>query len=344
MNVLLSIFAIFLMIVLHELGHFIAGKICKIPVYEFAIGMGPKICSFKRKETTYSLRLFPIGGYCAFDDIEQVESSKSGIMDYALDKLSPLKRIFICAAGPFMNIFTAFIIAFIIFINAGTAIVTTEVASVNENSPVYSILQEGDIITEINNIDIKDNQEQLVKEINKNGNNEIELKYIRENKEEIIKFKPYFNEQENRYMIGVTQKIEYRGETFFNSLTGALKQTWYYISTVYQGLFYLITGKYSLNEASGIVGTVSTMSEYANQKNFFIFLEIAAFISANLGVMNLLPIPALDGSKMISSIYEMITKKNINKKIVEKATIISFACLLIFSFVMIFIDVFRIIT
>lgn len=344
MQVFIAILAIALMIVIHEWGHFIAGRICKVPVYEFSVGMGPLIHQWHgKRETVYSLRWIPLGGFCSFDKLEDLNNSaENGVTDAALDKLPIHQRIFICAMGPIMNVVFAFILILGISIFAGETITTTRVLQFTENSPAAQYLQVNDYIYSINDVVVY-NQDILTETINKQMQNSDSLKVTVLRGEEYLTYDiaPTFDETTNLYYLGIYQAADYASAPIGEAIPRAFKNTGNYITSVYTSLGGLITGKYKVNEMSGIVGTVAFMGDFVTQSTLVPFISLCALISVNLGVMNLLPIPALDGSKILFALIELIRKKPINKDFEIKLTMIGFTLLILLSVILIISDVFK---
>ena len=325
MSTLISILAIILMIILHEWGHFIAGRMCGAKIYEFSIGMGPLLYQKQgKKETKYSIRLFPIGGYCAFDP-----DDATGTMDSELNKLPALKRIWICLAGPLMNILTAIILFIIVVFGFGILTTTTTIHTTLKDTPAYNILQDNDRIISVDDVIINDDYTTLCNILNESNGNEVKVTVERKGQNKEFLITPILDEATNNYVLGV--QLEAAPKKY--DLKTSIKCVWYYttntIKLTYQGVFQLITGKANLKDASGIVGIVSMVSSYAKTSQIQTFLNLLAFISINLGIMNLLPIPGLDGSKILFAVYEIITKRKISEKVETVLTLVGVGMLLI---------------
>lgn len=320
-SVIISIIMFLFLILIHEFGHFIIAKKSGIKVNEFAIGMGPKIFSKQKGETLYSVNLFPIGGYCAMEG-EDSESDD----ERSFDKAPAYKRFFTILAGPLTNlIFAGLIFAFVSF-NTGTA--STSIGNFTKNSPIETQgFKVNDEIVEIdgnkiNNFnDISKNLENYYQKHGKND--KIALKVKRDNKyiEKNVKVKF----ENKRPLLGFIPKNKDVG--FFESIKIGFKEVGSMIVLMVNVLKSLFTGKLGFSALSGPVGVVKEMGRQANLgiMNLLFFL---GYISVNLGFFNLLPIPALDGSKIFTSLFEIITKKTVNKKIEEKFTIGGFVLLL----------------
>lgn len=310
MGGLIAFLGIIVMIILHEWGHFIAARIFKVPVYEFAVGMGPKIFSKKgRKGTIFSLRMLPVGGFCAFDDDEN-----SGLEDLALEKIPIYQKLIIVFAGPLINLITGLLIFFMLVVFVGTSIDTNIVDSVNEAYPSYGIIESEDKIISIDGV-LLDEENTLTKMVKNSNGKELTILLERNGKEEIVEVTPKFDPSADRYFIGVTTRLTYRKATVKEILTTPLILTKESVKQVFGGLFDLLSGQTKLSEMSGLIGIVSYANEYATLKTIYTFFSILAIVSINLGIMNLLPIPGLDGSKIFGSIFQLIFKKKLPEKV-----------------------------
>lgn len=321
MRILLAVVLFLLLIVFHEFGHFIVAKKSGIKVNEFAVGMGPLIYSKEKGETKYSFRLVPIGGYCAMEG-EDDESNDPRSFDNA----PAFKRFLTILAGPVANL----IIAVLVFTIVGgiSGVVTTEVSDFIEDSPAkIAGIEKGDEISKLNGKEISDFTE-ISKVVNdfykdKDFEKEINVEVKRGGKDLDFNFKPKV-EAENVY-IGIIPARRTPG--FFEAIAFGFKETGRNIKMIFTILGRLFTGKLALGALSGPVGVLKELGNQA-QSGLANLLYFLAYISVNLAVLNLLPIPALDGSKLLTSAIEMITGKKINKKLEEKITMVGFFILL----------------
>ena len=321
MRILLAVVLFLLLIVFHEFGHFIVAKKSGIKVNEFAVGMGPLIYSKEKGETKYSFRLVPIGGYCAMEG-EDDESNDPRSFDNA----PAFKRFLTILAGPVANL----IIAVLVFTIVGgiSGVVTTEVSDFIEDSPAkIAGIEKGDEISKLNGKEISDFTE-ISKVVNdfykdKDFEKEINVEVKRDGKDLDFNFKPKV-EAENAY-IGIIPARHTPG--FFEAIAFGFKETGRNIKMIFTILGRLFTGKLALGALSGPVGVLKELGNQA-QSGLANLLYFLAYISVNLAVFNLLPIPALDGSKLLTSAIEMITGKKINKKLEERITMVGFFILL----------------
>ncbi|WP_308748782.1 RIP metalloprotease RseP [uncultured Anaerococcus sp.] len=321
MRILLAVVLFLLLIVFHEFGHFIVAKKSGIKVNEFAVGMGPLVYSKEKGETTYSFRAIPIGGYCAMEG-EDDESSDPRSFDNA----PASKRFLTILAGPVANLIIAVLVFTIVGVIGG--VVTTTVDDFIEDSPAQAAgIEKGDEILKINGQEIADFTD-ISKVVNdfykdKDFDKEITVLAKRNGKDLDFAFKPKV-EGENTY-IGIIPAR--RTPRFFEAIGLGFKETGRNVKMIFTILGRLFTGKLAFGALSGPVGVLKELGNQA-QNGLANLLYFLAYISVNLAVFNLLPIPALDGSKLLTSGIEIITGKKINKKLEEKITMVGFFILL----------------
>lgn len=322
-KILIAIFMFLFLILIHEFGHFIVAKLSGIKVNEFAIGMGPAIFTKQKGETLYSLRAIPMGGYCAMEG-EDDESNDPR----SYDRARPINKFLTILAGPVMNLLLASIIFFIVGLNTG--ITTTSIGNFTDNSPAKEAGMEiGDEVREVNHTKIDNFPEisQIVNEYykDKDISEPIEVKVYRESFNEELAFDVKPQKENGNVYFGVESKL--RKASFFEAIKLGFIETGKNIALIFIILGRLFTGEIAVSALSGPVGVVKELGNQA-QNGLMSLLYFLGYISVNLGVFNLLPIPALDGSKLVSSIYEMITGKRVNKKLEEKVTIVGFVLLI----------------
>lgn len=321
MRIVLAVVLFLLLIVFHEFGHFIVAKKSGIKVNEFAVGMGPLIYSMEKGETTYSFRAIPIGGYCAMEG-EDDESSDPRSFDNA----PASKRFLTILAGPVANLIIAVLVFTIVGVIGG--VVTTEVSDFIEDSPAKAAgIEKGDEILKIND-QVIDDFNDISKVVNdfykdKDFDKEITVLAKRNGKDLDFAFKPKVD-GENTY-IGIIPARRTPG--FFEAIGLGFKETGRNVKMIFTILGRLFTGKLAFGALSGPVGVLKELGNQA-QNGLASLLYFLAYISVNLAVFNLLPIPALDGSKLLTSGIEIITGKKINKKLEEKITMVGFFILL----------------
>lgn len=295
-----AIFVFLLVILLHELGHFTVAKLVGIKVNEFSIGMGPKIIQRKSDETKYTLRLLPIGGYVSMEGEDEKSDDPRGF-----NKVSPLKRIAVVAAGGIMNFVLAIIVLTIVAFNIGTP--TTIVDEVLENSPAQAAgIQSGDVISTIDGEDVNNWQDISVILNSDEIQGLIDVDVIRSGEEFTISLSPV--EEEGVVVMGITSLND---KSFGAAIVGGFQYTKTFLGLMFQFFGSLFRGEVTTNDFAGPVGVIAEIGNAA-QMGINNLLFLLGFISVNLGFFNLLPIPALDGSRIIFLLVEMIRGKPID--------------------------------
>ena len=317
------------LIFIHEFGHFITARLFGVTIKEFSIGMGPKIVSrvSEKNGTAYSLRLLPIGGYVSMEGEDEASQDVNAFSNKAV-----WKRIIITVAGAVMNILLGILIMFIIvFVTRSLA--SNTVAEFRENAISSAALQVGDRITRVENISVHTGNE-LIYEIMHKGAKPLDLTVIREGKELLIENVAFGNETEAGYTFGTVDFYVYSEKpTFPNLMKHAFYRSVSTVKMVADSIIDLFTGKYGMEAVSGPVGATSAIGDAAKTGGST-FFYLVVVITMNLGVMNLLPFPALDGGRFVFLLIELIRRKPIKK---EVEGYINFAGLMILFAFMIFI-------
>lgn len=329
MAILITIIAFGLMISIHEFGHFIAAKRFGVLVHEFSIGMGPKLFSKKGKETTYSLRLLPIGGYVKLEGENEIETEAENDNPRAFVNLHPFKRIIILIAGAFMNILLGFILYIIININVG--VIPSKVADVPAANPAQeTVFQKGDEIVKLNNTHMN-TFEDVSFYMSRYNKDRISVTLKRDGK--VITYDNVkLHKTGSGYMLGVVFASE--KASFGKSIEYAVYDTAFTAKAVIVSIGDLFTGRLSLDSMSGPVEIVSVVDTVASSKNRYTFitiLELIAMITVNLGLFNLFPFPALDGGSIVFALYELITRRKIKSQVVGYASMIGFVLLMLLA-------------
>ena len=312
MKIIIAIIIFSIIILFHELGHFLLAKANKIRVNEFCLGMGPTIVGFTRGETTYSLKLLPFGGACMMEGED--ENSQD---DGAFNNKSVWARISVVAAGPIFNFIMAFVFSIILIGCIGYDKPT--LSGVMEDYPAESAgMQEGDTIVEMNGMNIHFYSE-VSMYLMAHAGEDVEVVYERDGQEYTTMLEPKYNEETKSYMIGITYGYTREKTGVVGTLKYAVYEVKYWIWTTIESLKMLVTGQVSVNDMSGPVGIVETIGDTYEQSSevgmyqvFLSMLNISILLSANLGVMNLLPIPALDGGRLVFLIVEAIRRKRVD--------------------------------
>ena len=292
MTIIAAILLFGVIVFIHELGHFLFAKKAGVRIHEFAIGMGPKLFSTTKGETKYSIRLLPLGGYVSMEG-EDGESKDPN----SFGQKSILQRASILFAGPFFNIVFAAILLIPVFMYIGSPTNSNVLGAVIENTPAQIAgLQANDKIIEVNKI--KTNTwEDVVEKLHSSGGKEVNIKVERNSKIKEFNLTPQKNEQGN-YVIGIAPSYE---RNVFTSIAKAFTVTIEMIKQMFIFLGQLITGTVpggAANSVAGPVGVIGIVSDAA-KTGIPNLMYIASMLSLNLGILNLLPIPALDGGRLL---------------------------------------------
>ena len=337
-----------LLIAVHELGHFAAAKACGVKVNEFAVGMGPAIVKKQKGETLYSLRCIPFGGYCAMEGEDEDTGDTR-----AFSNQKAWKRLLILAAGSAMNFLTGFVIVLVLFSNAG-GFRAPVIEAFMPGCPYESAdgLQQGDRFLRIDGKRVW--QYYDVGELLAKGGEEHDLIVRRDGRRvklEDYHMVPVEYEGEERKMYGFYFGID--EPTFGNKLRYSGATAMEFVRMVWDALSELVGGRVSVNDLAGPVGIVDMMAQTGEQAEsvsagLYDIFYLGAFIAVNLAVMNMLPIPALDGGRifflLVTAPIEAITGKKLNPKyegFIHAAGMILLLGLM--AYVM-FHDIFRIVT
>lgn len=305
---LVAVLMFITLILIHEFGHFITAKLFKIKVNEFAIGFGPKLFKKQGKETLYSINLIPFGGYCAMEGEDELSSEPR-----AFCNAKAWKRFIVVAAGAIFNLLLGLIIVCII-ICSSSLVGTTTVAQFDENAVSFnSGLSVGDKITSIDGRRVYTTQD-IAYAFTAVDDGKIDIEVKRDGEKILLKDVTFLTETEDDInYISLDFKFLGKKKTFINVLSSSVKTTFSYCRIVWFSLIDLISGKFGISAVSGPVGVTATIGQAAKM-GLMNILPIMALITVNLGVFNLLPIPALDGGRLVFILLEMIIGKPIAKK------------------------------
>ena len=338
--VLAALIMLGVMVTVHEAGHFFAARATGIPVKEFSIGMGPKLFSWKRKkhETDFSLRLIPAGGYCAFYGEDDIDGKEAKNDPRAFGNYAVWRRLVTVLMGPVMNFVLALVVAAALYSVVGEDtqgyFTAPQIAAVQEGSPAEAAgIHSGDLVETINGesaVGITEDgtayRISALIDTYREGGEPLLLGVKRGDNDLLIQLTPQYSETEGRYLIGVnlnpgyvpvyTQVSVFRaaqlGASYCVRAAGAI------ISSLRD----LITAKVGLDQASGPVGIVKLIAEETQKsaaesarEAFITYGELLVMISVNLGLFNLIPIPGLDGSRIVFLIIEGIRRKPVPQKV-----------------------------
>ena len=344
----LTLFLMGILIFVHELGHYLTARACKVTIHEFSLGMGKRLCGFTSKKTgiQYSLRLVPIGGYVAMAGEDE---DKEGEEDdpNAFNKKNVWQRLIILVAGAAMNVITG-ALAMLILVGgmtvAGYKLPSTTVADFTPGASSYVTgLETGDKILRVDGVRVHTGYD-LSYEIMFNGYKPVDVVVERDGKEILIPQVVFPSGIEDGIELGSMDFYVLAGES---SVGNVLKTTWFRsvssIKMVFDSIKGIVTGRFTLASMSGPIGVSSAVADVASQPMaVWNILYLFALIAMNLGVMNMLPIPALDGGRVFFRIVEILRfGKPINPKFEATVHGVGMTLLLMATAVIAFKDMFQ---
>lgn len=347
-NIIIALIVFGTIIFFHELGHFLLAKKNGIYVNEFAVGMGPTIFSFTKKETKYSLKAIPMGGYC------MMLGEDEDVNDEHSFSVKPVwARISVVIAGPIFNFIMAFFLSLILTGVCGYD--SPKVGSFSEGSPAKEAgVMQGDLITHFNGHRIYNFREVLVyMQLGQTGD-DIVLDVERDGESLSFTFAP--QQTETGYKIGIAIAGYEKGSAL-NVIKYSALELRYQVKTVFLSLKYLVSGKLGVKNLSGPVGIVSMMSDTIDEAKesagsdtkmaiinvLLNMINFGVLLSANLGVMNLLPFPALDGGKTVLLLIEAFFKKKLSAEKEALINMVGFVFLIGLMVIVMFQDVIKIV-
>ncbi len=313
MYIIIAILLFGLLILVHELGHYLTARIFGVAINEFSIGMGPKIFSWTSKKTAiaYSLRALPIGGYVSMAG-EDEESDNPN----AFDKKPVWQRMIITVAGSASNVLLAFVVMFIL-VASTPQLGSTQISKFRDGavSPSYN-LQVGDVITGINGNKVHISRE-LGYYISRYGTEPVDITVMRGGEEKTLTGVVFAvaTDDETGYVYG---KADFYVNVAPKNVGTVIKNGFFEscltIRMLVDSLADLFSGAYGVDDLSGPVGVTTVIADAAKTDAYQLWY-IFVFIAMNLGVMNLLPFPALDGGRLIVLVIELIIRRPVNKKV-----------------------------
>lgn len=353
-TILIFILILGVLIGSHELGHFLAAKANGITVKEFSLGMGPRLCSLTKGGTIYSIRLLPIGGACMFEgedgaDSEDANGAPRELSEGAFPNASVWARICTVVAGPFFNFVLAYVLAVIITANS-----YTDRPVVQELIPDYPAqeagMQSGDLIVRMNGERIHFAKEiQLITMLN-DQNAPITVEYERDGQKYETVLTPQYDQDSGRYLLGFQGYAEYVRPEGLEIFADAFHEVGYGLKSTVKSLRMMIEGRVSKNDVAGpvymakMVDDVTEMAKpYGVWAVILNLMNFALLLSVNLGVLNLLPIPALDGGRLVFLLLELLRGKPVPVEKEGMVHLAGFAVLMLFMVWVVFNDITRLI-
>lgn len=351
MSIFIALLILSFLVFFHELGHFIVARICGVKVEVFSIGFGKKLVSWRFGQTEYALSMIPLGGYVK---LKGQDDSNPKLKNYEADSYlskSPWQRIAILLAGPFFNLFLAFLLYVAVGL-LGKASLLPVVGEVKESYPAAQAgIKAGDTIVAINGKEIKTWEELDSMIIESQGELELTLQRGQgELKESLsVRVLPMEQEAQNIFRENITRKIigissagavgmvHYKG---LDSIIFGIDESIKASTLIAQSIIKLISGVVPSSEVGGVVSIVSVIGS-ASSSGLTHLLWLTALISVNLGILNLLPIPALDGGHILFNLYEVIMRKAPSENVMYYLTLCGWAVLLGLMLLGLYNDIFR---
>ncbi|MCI9611276.1 MAG: RIP metalloprotease RseP [Eubacterium sp.] len=343
MNIVLALVIFSVIILFHELGHFLLAKHNDVKVNEFCLGLGPTVIGFTKGETKYSLKLLPFGGACMMEgEDEASDDSRS------FNNKSVLQRASIVAAGPIFNFIMA--IAFSLILVASVGFDRPVLSDVIDGYPAAQAgMQAGDEIVKLGNKTIH-----LYREVSVytyfHANEPVEVTYKRGSEKHTTVLVPKYEEESGRYLFGFYGTTARAKGNLADTLRYSVYEVKYWICSTIESLGQLFTGHVGINDMSGPVGIVKTIGDtYTEVKSsgvFMVFLNmlnICILLSANLGIMNLLPIPALDGGRLVFLVVEAVRGRRLDPNKEGAVNLVFLMLLMVLMVVIMFNDIRKIV-
>ncbi len=344
-KIIVALLLLSVLVMIHEFGHFLAARAMGVRVNEFAIGMGPKLLKFRKGETLYTIRAFPLGGFCAMEG-EDADAPTPSAIGGNIDREQVLvedgrsllhkkvwQRVIIVIAGAVMNLLLGFLLLVVYngflqdpYDDKGTVLFpTTTIARLEETTTAYQTgLRAGDTIISINGRRILLDSD-MVMEMQNDADGVLSMTVQRTvdgAKQTVsldaVKFQIKTDAQTGRQYLVYDFIVLGKERTVWNTITHSAKQEVSVATVVWRSLVDMVRGRYALNELSGPVGTVDVIADAVGKANTLAGLQslvmLMVMITVNLGVFNLLPLPALDGGRLVFLIWEGITRRPVPPK------------------------------
>lgn len=323
-SVIVALLVFTLIVVVHEGGHYLAARLGGIKVEEFAVGMGPLIAGTKKGETLFSIRAFPIGGFCKM--LGEDEENKD---PRAFNNKPVAARMAAIVAGPILNL----VLAVLLFSMVITPVTAPIVGQVTRDKPAAKAgIVAGDKIVEINGTPIS-KWDQIRSNISRHQGAEVKIKLENKGQTRVVNVTPEKTQEPNQFVIGIVPTTRISGF----SLTQGVKMTAFITDAMFDVLGKLITGRASAQDVSGPIGIVKELNDAA-KTGIWQVIFLTALISLNLAIFNLLPIPALDGGRLLFLFIELIRRKPIAAEKEGMVHFIGFVALMVLMVVMVYMD------
>jgi regulator of sigma E protease len=329
------------LIVFHEFGHFLLAKLSGVGVLTFSVGFGPKLWVKKKGETEYALSAFPLGGYVKMIGEDPDEDVQQSDIQRSFAHKGLLYRIAIVAAGPGFNLLLAVVLLMIVFLFYGVPVLSTRVGGIEPGSPAERAgLRQGDVIISLNGQAIRE-WEALSSAIKASEGNSLTVQIRRESQELTLTVQParkegrnIFGEKRDEWMIGIGSQVSIERGNPGLAIVRAFQQTYDYAKLTLVALYKMIKGEVSPRNLGGPI-LIAQMAGQQAQEGLGSFLGFIAILSINLGVLNLLPIPVLDGGHLLFFLVESVIGRPVavkHREMAQQVGIFLLMLLMIYAF------------
>jgi regulator of sigma E protease len=340
-SIVAAVVGLGVLIVFHEFGHFLLAKLSGVGVLTFSVGFGPKLWVRKKGETEYALSAFPLGGYVKMIGEDPDEQVSQADVERSFAHKSLIKRIAIVVAGPGFNLLLAVILLMIVFTFYGVPVMSNQVSGVEKGSPAEKAgLMKGDRITAIEGKDIRE-WEELSSTIKSSGGKPLNLRVHRGEENLNLSVQPnrkegrnVFGERKDDWIIGISSQVTIEKGNAGLAVVRAFTQTYDYSKLTLMAFYKMVVGDVSPRNIGGPI-LIAQMAGQQAQEGVGSFLAFLAVLSINLGVLNLLPVPVLDGGHLLFFIVEAVIRKPVAVKYREMAQqvgICLLALLMVYAF------------
>ena len=346
-SILAAVVGLGVLIVFHEFGHFLLAKLSGVGVLTFSVGFGPKLWVKKKGETEYALSAFPLGGYVKMVGEDPEEEVKAVDLERSFAHKSLLKRTAIVAAGPGFNLLLAVFLLMVVFLFYGVPVLSNLVGAVEPDSPAAQAgIQKGDRIVAVDGQAVTA-WDDLSSAIKQSGGQPLALRVQRSGEEVAMTVQPrkrevknIFGELKEDWMIGIGSQVSIEKGDPGLAVSKAFIQTYEYSKLTLLGLYKMITREVSPRNLGGPI-LIAQMAGQQAQEGIGSFLAFLAVLSINLGVLNLLPVPVLDGGHLFFFAVEAIIGRPVSLKYREKAQQVGIFLLLLLMIFAFANDIFR---
>lgn len=346
-SIILFLFVFTLIAIAHEGGHLIVAKKCGMFVKEFGIGFGPKLFSVNYHNTTYSLNLIPLLAYVSIAGMDDFSITDDPTIPNKMKyfSASPLSRFLMAFSGPLSNILLACIVLFIVFSLFGVPKgASTVIGQVQPNSPAENAgIKAGDQIVSIDGhkyIKIED----AIEYIHNSNGKALRLSLLRSSGDKIVPLSisatPKYNAKLKKSFLGFSPSPIYVKVNILESMYYSIEQTVLMVILMFTIIYSLITGAVSFSDLAGPIGIAQITGKYAST-GLLSFLHFFAFINVNIGVLNLLPLPALDGGHIMFALWEGLTRRPVKPEVQKKIHQWGLIALLLLMLIVSINDIFR---